>query len=203
MVYGALQMGQFSVLWTTIAFLLAGKPYHYSEATIGLFGLVGLGGALAAQVAGRMADRGRHHMSTGLFFALMLVSWAAIAAGRSSLAALIVGIAVLDLGMQGAQITSQSVIYALDPAARSRLTTAYMTTVFASAAASSALASAIYDSGGWGAVSMLGAALAARRRRRLGGRAVVRRRRERPRADVPERAAARFLGRRSRGAVAS
>src|SRR3984957_17377720 len=161
MLYGVLGMGQFSVLWTTIAFLLAGKPYHYTEATIGLFGLVGLGGALVAQVAGRMADHGRHHMSTGLFFGLMLVSWAAIAAGRSSLAALIVGIAVLDLGVQGAQITSQSVIYALDPAARSRLTTAYMTTVFASAAIFSALASAIYDSGGWSAVSTLGAALAA------------------------------------------
>jgi MFS family permease len=161
MAYGALQMGQFSVLWTTIAFLLAGRPYHYSEGTIGLFGLVGLGGALVAQVAGRLADRGRHHMATGVFFATMLVSWAAIAAGKSSLAALIVGIAVLDLGIQGAQITNQSVIYALDPAARSRITTAYMTTVFASAAIFSALASAIYDSGGWSDVASLGGGLAA------------------------------------------
>ena len=161
MIYGALGMGQFSVLWTTIAFLLAGKPYHYSDATIGLFGLVGLAGALAAQAAGRLADRGRHHLSTGLFFGTMLVSWAAIAAGKSSLGALIAGIAVLDLGIQGAQITNQSVIYALDPAARSRITTAYMTTVFASAAIFSALASAIYDSGGWSDVATLGGALAA------------------------------------------
>ena len=161
MAYGALQMGQFSVLWTTIAFLLAGPPYDYGDATIGLFGLVGLGGVLAAQVAGRMADQGRHHRSTGVFFATMLISWAAIAAGRSSLALLIVGIATLDLGVQGAQITSQSVIYSLDPAARSRLTTAYMTTLFASAAAFSALASAIYDAGGWDAVAALGGGLAA------------------------------------------
>jgi cyanate permease len=84
-----------------------------------------------------------------------------IAAGKTSLAALILGIAVLDLGIQGAQITNQSVIYALAPEARSRLTTAYMTTLFACAAASSALASAIYDAGGWGAVSILGAGLAA------------------------------------------
>jgi predicted MFS family arabinose efflux permease len=56
MLYGALGMGQFSVLWTTVAFLLAGSPYHYGDATIGLFGLVGLGGALAAQAAGRLAD---------------------------------------------------------------------------------------------------------------------------------------------------
>jgi predicted MFS family arabinose efflux permease len=160
MLYGTLGMGQFSVLWTTVAFLLAGAPYHYGDATIGLFGLVGLVGALAAQGAGRMADRGRHHRSTGAFFGAALISWALIAAGESSLAALILGIALLDFGVQGAHITNQSVIYKLDPAARSRLTTAYMTAVFASAAICSALASALYDAGGWGAVSVLGAALA-------------------------------------------
>jgi predicted MFS family arabinose efflux permease len=160
MVYGTLGMGQFSVLWTTIAFLLAGSPYRYGDATIGLFGLVGLAGALAAQAAGRLADRGRHHHSTGLFFTTMLISWALIAMGKTSLAALIVGIALLDLGIQGAQITNQSVIYSLAPAARSRLTTAYMTSVFASAAISSAAASAIYDADGWGGVSALGAGMA-------------------------------------------
>lgn len=160
MVYGALGMGQFSVLWTTAAFLLSGSPYHYGDATIGLFGLVGLAGALAAQAAGRLADRGHHHRSTGCFFVIMLISWALIAAGSTSLGALIAGIALLDLGIQGAQITNQSVIYRLAPSARSRLTTAYMTAVFASAAVTSALASAIYDADGWSAVSTLGGGLA-------------------------------------------
>jgi predicted MFS family arabinose efflux permease len=160
MLYGALGMGQFSVLWTTIAFLLSGAPYHYGDATIGLFGLVGLAGALAAQAAGRLADRGHHHRSTGSFFVLMLLTWALIAAGSTSLGALIVGIALLDLGIQGAQITNQSVIYRLAPSARSRLTTAYMTAVFASAAISSATASALYDAGGWSAISALGGGLA-------------------------------------------
>jgi predicted MFS family arabinose efflux permease len=160
MLYGVLGMGQFSVLWTTIAFLLAGSPYHYGDATIGLFGLVGLAGALAAQAAGRLADRGRHHRSTGSFFLIMAVSWVLIGMGSSSLGALIVGIAILDLGIQGAQITNQSVIYRLVPEARSRLTTAYMTAVFASAAVSSALASTLYDADGWSAVAALGGAFA-------------------------------------------
>lgn len=111
-------------------------------------------------MAGRLADRGHHHRSTGVFFVAMLASWGLIAAGASSLAALIVGIALLDLGIQGAQITNQSVIYTLAPSARSRLTTAYMTSVFVSAAICSALASVIYDTGGWSAVSMLGGGLA-------------------------------------------
>jgi predicted MFS family arabinose efflux permease len=161
MIYGVLGMGQFSVLWTTIAFLLSGSPYHYGDATIGLFGLVGLAGALAAQAAGRLADRGRQHRSTGSFFLIMVLSWGLIAAGSTSLGALIVGIAVLDLGIQGAQITNQSVIYSLVPTARSRLTTAYMTAVFISAAVSSALASTLYDADGWSAVTALGGAFAA------------------------------------------
>jgi predicted MFS family arabinose efflux permease len=160
MIYGVLGMGQFSVLWTTIAFLLSGSPYHYGDATIGLFGLVGLAGALAAQAAGRLADRGRQHRSTGSFFLIMVLSWGLIAAGSTSLGALIVGIAVLDLGIQGAQITNQSVIYGLAPSARSRLTTAYMTAVFISAAVSSALASTLYDADGWSAVTALGGAFA-------------------------------------------
>ncbi|HEX4436839.1 MAG TPA: MFS transporter [Solirubrobacteraceae bacterium] len=160
MVYGALGMGQFSVLWTTIAFLLSGAPYRYGDATIGLFGLVGLAGALAAQAAGRLADRGRHHRSTGSFFVVMLISWLLIGAGSTSLGALIAGIAILDLGVQGAQITNQSVVYGLDPAARSRLTTAYMTALFASAAIFSALSSTLYDAAGWSAIATLGGALA-------------------------------------------
>jgi predicted MFS family arabinose efflux permease len=105
MLYGALGMGQFSVLWTTIAFVLAGSPYHFGDATIGLFGLVGLAGALAAQAAGRFADSGRQHRSMGLFLLATLISWGLIAAGQSSLAALILGVALLDLGVQGAHIT--------------------------------------------------------------------------------------------------
>jgi len=161
MFYGVLGMGQFSVLWTTIAFLLGGPPYRYGDATIGLFGLVGLAGALAAQLAGRLADRGQQHRATGAFFVLMLGSWALIAAGKSSLGSLIAGIAVLDLGIQGLQITNQSIVYALVPSARSRLTTAYMTALFASAAVTSALASALYGSDGWGAVAALGGGFAA------------------------------------------
>ena len=43
----------------------------------------------------------------------MLVSWVLLALGASSVIVLIVGIVVLDLGVQGTQISNQSAIYPL------------------------------------------------------------------------------------------
>lgn len=161
MVYGALGMASFSVLWTAIAFLLSAAPYRYGEATIGLFGLAGLVGAGAAQGAGRLADRGHGHAATGAFLLAIAVAWGLLALGRSSLAALIAGVVLLDLGIQGQHILNQSTIYTLPGAARSRVTTAYMTSNFAAAALGSSGASLAWSAGGWGAVSALGLGLAA------------------------------------------
>jgi predicted MFS family arabinose efflux permease len=160
MMIGALCFGCFSVLWTSLSFLLAGAPYHYGNGVIGLFGLAGVAGAASASLAGRLADRGRGaHATTGAIL-ILLVSWAILAAGRSAVVVLIVGIAVMDLGAQGLHISNQSAIYALAPEARSRLTTAYMVAYFLGGAVLSALTSSLYASDGWSGVCVLGAATA-------------------------------------------
>jgi predicted MFS family arabinose efflux permease len=161
MLLGALCFGCFSVLWTSLSFLLSGAPYHYGNAVIGLFGLAGVAGAAAASVTGRLADRGRGAHATTAAILFLLVSWAILAAGKSSVLLLIAGIAVLDLGAQGLHISNQSAIYALAPEARSRLTTAYMVAYFLGGAVLSALTSSLYGSDGWTGVCVLGAATAA------------------------------------------
>ncbi|HEY6524867.1 MAG TPA: MFS transporter [Solirubrobacteraceae bacterium] len=160
MMVGALTFGCFSILWTSVAFLLSGAPYHYGNGVIGLFGLVGVVGALAASGAGRLADRGHNGRATTVSIVIMLASWGVMALGRSSVVALIAGIAVLDLGVQGIHISNQSAIYALRPEARSRLTTAYMVAYFLGGAALSAITSSLYGSDGWTGVSVLGGATA-------------------------------------------
>jgi MFS family permease len=161
MVLGALSFGCFSVLWTSLAFLLAGPPFHYGNAVIGLFGLAGLAGAAAASLTGRLADRGHGAYASSAAILILLASWAALAAGRSAVIPLITGIALLDLGVQGLHISNQSAIYALGPDARSRLTTAYMVSSFIGAAVLSAVTSSLYASDGWNGVCVLGAATAA------------------------------------------
>ena len=157
---GFFSFGCFSALWTSISFLLSGAPYHYGNGVIGLFGLAGVAGAAAATGAGRMADRGHVRLATWATSVLMLASWPILLAGKTSVIWLIVGIAVLDLGVQGIHISNQSAIYGLAPEARSRLTTAYMVSYFLGGATLSALSSLVYSSDGWEGVCVVGAASA-------------------------------------------
>ena len=159
--YGAAAFGAFNALWTPLAFLLSGSPYHYATSTIGLFGLLGVAGALTASVAGHVADRGHARSMTAATSAVMLLTWIPIVIGRHSLAALIVGIVILDFAVQGLHITNQSLIYQLRPEARSRITSAYMSLYFVGGVVGSVSASAAYSSGGWGAASAVGAAFGA------------------------------------------
>ena len=156
---GSLGMAAFSAFWTTMAFLLASPPYGYSDEVIGLFGLVGAAGALCANVAGRSVDRGHGRIATGVFAVAVAVSFLPIFAGKTSVGWLIVGIVVLDVGVQGLQVTNQSIIYGIAPNARSRITSAYMVVYFTGGAIGSAVAGSVYDSSGWTGICWLGAGI--------------------------------------------
>jgi len=158
--YGAMSFGTFSVLWTTLAFLVSGSPYEYSEGTIGLLGLVGAAGALTASVVGRFTDRGWSRWLTGASAMLLLVGYLLLWRGGTSLAALLAGIVVLDIGANGVHITNQSEIYRLQPQARSRINAFYMTSCFVGAAVGSAAAALVYDRWGWAGVCVLGISIA-------------------------------------------
>jgi predicted MFS family arabinose efflux permease len=159
--FGALAFGAFSVFWTTVAFVLAGPPYHYSESVIGLFGLVGAAGAICANVAGRLADRGHVAKLTSVFALLLVASFGVLYLGRHDLWAMILGIVLLDVGTQGMQVTNQSVIYRLAPSARSRVNSAYMVVYFLGGAIGSAVAGRVYAASGWVGVCIAGASIGA------------------------------------------
>jgi predicted MFS family arabinose efflux permease len=160
-IYGALSFGAFSTLWATAALLLSKPPYSYNNAVIGLFGLVGVGGTLAANLAGRFADRGRTRFATGVSGAIALAGFVTVTVGARHLVAFIIGVVLIDMGVQGIQITNQALVYALDATKRSRIASAYMTAYFLGGAIASALASAAYAIDGWDGVGILGILLTA------------------------------------------
>ena len=158
---GGLLFAAFSMLWTPLTFLLAGPPYEYSNTTIGLFGLAGAAGAYAANRFGRLADRGLGNLATRVGLLLLLGSWGLMAFGQVSVLALLAGILVQDLAIQGVHVTNTSSIYRLRPEARSRLTAGYVTCYFIGGASGSLVSSWLYAHFGWPAVVIAGAVLAA------------------------------------------
>jgi predicted MFS family arabinose efflux permease len=155
------QFAGFTVLWTPMAFLLTGPPYHYEATIIGLFGLFGVAGALVAPVAGRLGDRGHGGHTVTISLAVMLASWGLLALGTYSLIALIAGIVLLDAGFQGAHINHQRTVFTLKPEARNRINTAYMLAFFLGGVAGSTLAAIVYNAAGWSGICLLGVAVAA------------------------------------------
>ncbi|MCD4558398.1 MFS transporter [Lelliottia nimipressuralis] len=158
---GCFTFANFSILWTSMAFLLASPPFNYSEGVIGLFGLAGAAGALGARPAGGLADKGKSHLTTSAGLVMLLLSWAAIWYGHISVLSLIVGILVLDLTVQGVHITNQTVIYRVKPEARNRLTAGYMTSYFIGGAAGSLISAAAWQHYGWTGVCVVGTLVAA------------------------------------------
>lgn len=147
------------VLWTPMVLPLAAPPLSLSHSEIGLFGLAGAAGALAAARAGHLADRGLGQWVSGLSLLLMVASWLPIALTQSSLWALLLGVITLDLGLQAVHVTSQSMIYNVRPEAQSRLTAGYMLFYSIGSALGSITSTAMYAWAGWTGVCLLGAAI--------------------------------------------
>ncbi len=155
-VYGSLGFAAFSVFWTALAFLLARPPYGYNDSTIGLFGLIGAAGALSASFAGHIHDRGGTRMGTGILIGLVVLAFAIMGVFSTHLTAIIIGVVLLDIGQQGTHILNQSVIYTLNPKARSRITTAYMTCFFFGGVVGSASSGYMFELSEWPGVALLG-----------------------------------------------
>jgi predicted MFS family arabinose efflux permease len=160
--YHAFLFGAFSLFWTTVPLLLT-ETYRLSQNGIAWFALAGVAGAVAAPIAGRVADRGWMTPATGL---AMLSVAAAFLLGRLGLSGSHVGLGVLvfaaillDFGVTANLVLGQRALFALGARIRSRLNGIYMATFFAGGAAGSALGGWAFAQGGWSLSSWVGLGL--------------------------------------------
>lgn len=160
--YQGTLFGIFNLFWTTAPLMLQGR-FGLSQVGIAIFALAGAAGALSAPFAGRMADRGKSKIGTGLALscaglALLISGWGAAAA---SIFLLVLAAIVLDAATQANQVFGQRIIQSIDATARGRLNAVYMTVLFLCGATGSAVGSLIYYHFGWWPTVLTGAVMVA------------------------------------------
>jgi len=143
----------FSAFWSTLALMLY-QRYQMGSAAAGTFGLVGAAGALAAPLAGRWSDRHGSAFVTRIGTTLAAASFAALALegvlpDAARLPLLVVATLGFDFGMQATLVAHQTLVYGLEPAARSRLNAVLLSGMFVGMASGSALGALAYAQWGW------------------------------------------------------
>jgi predicted MFS family arabinose efflux permease len=153
---GAMLFAVFSAFWSMLTFRLETPPLHYGSEVAGFFGVVGIAGAAAAPIAGRLADRLDPRINVRIALLMTLAAFVIFALWGGSLTGLIVGVVVLDAGVQAGHVTNLSRVHRLAPEARNRLTTVYMVAFFLGGAIGSALGAYAWQRWQWAGVCAVG-----------------------------------------------
>lgn len=156
----ALLSVSFSAFWSTLAVMLHKAPFHLGSAAAGAFGLAGAAGALAAPLAGRMADQHGPERVTRVGTALAVVFFSAMGlapllSANGQLVLIAVCAVGFDMGVQATLISHQTIVYGIEPAARSRLNAVFFVGMFLGMAAGAALGSQALAAFGWPGVVVL------------------------------------------------
>lgn len=157
--YQAALFGSFSLFWTVVPMYLS-DHFHLTQTGIAAFAFVGVAGAVAAPIAGRMADRGWSSRLTGIAIVLSALSFMLthIAEGQRMVSLVLFCIAAitLDMAVSGNLVLGQQAIYALGDEIRGRVNGMFMAIFFGGGALGSALGGWAYASGGWFTASIIG-----------------------------------------------
>jgi predicted MFS family arabinose efflux permease len=151
----AISMCSFAVFgsfWTTMVLLFSNAPYHFNSDQVGLFGLAGAAGALAAPLVGRMGDKGNLRRTVSIGLGIFLFSLLLLYFSRYHVIGFVIGIILLDIGQQAIHVSNQTRVYALIPGARNRLNTVYMSCSFAGTATGTAIGLYLWKHFNWGGV---------------------------------------------------
>jgi predicted MFS family arabinose efflux permease len=163
--YHAGLFGAFSLFWTVAPQALAGPAFGLTQNGIALFALVGMAGAVASPVAGRLADAGHTLQATAVALVVGALSFLLPLFAPSSkpvaLGLLAVAAIALDAAVAANLVLGQRALFALGADMRSRLNGLYFALFFAGGAVGSALGGWVYAAHGWHAALLVGMLLPA------------------------------------------
>ncbi len=157
-VRGALCFACFMAFWSSLTVLLSQNMGKGSDVA-GWFGIVGAVGAIAAGVMGRLSDRTDAYKLSAYTLGLIIISFVIFYFSAYSIIGLVIGVIVLDAGVQATHISNQSVIYALKPEARNRINTVYMVSYFTGGSLGTFITSIAWSYYQWSGVCLVGIGL--------------------------------------------
>ena len=160
--YQAALFGSFSLFWTVVPLYLS-QHFQLTQKEIAVFGFAGVAGAVAAPIAGRLADRGWTKKLTGAAFVIAASSFALTHVLQSNLTVSLflfcIAAILLDMAVSGNLVLGQQAIYGLGDEIRGRVNGLFMAVFFVGGAVGSALGGWSYAQGNWAMASMIGFSL--------------------------------------------
>lgn len=153
---GATAFATFSVFWTTLVFHMEEAPFHAGADIVGLFGLVGASGAFAAVFIGGISHRVNRFRIILYSILLILAGWLFFYVEGNTYWGLIVGVILLDFGLQALHVMNQSAIFSIREDANNRINTVYMTSYFIGGALGTFIAAHAWQYKGWTGVVIVG-----------------------------------------------
>lgn len=152
---GGLAFAGLSAFWTTLVFLMQ-DSFGYGSTIAGAFGILGIVGALAATFVGKISSTISNNLVILVAILLLIVSWSVLLFSGNSLVGLMIGILLVDLGIQALHITNQKIIFSKSPEARNRVNTIYMVGFFIGGAFGTVAGALAWENYKWLGVSALG-----------------------------------------------
>ena len=124
-----------------------------------MLGLCGVAGALTASFVGSLVHKFGVRFFTFVGCSLIIAAWIIMFIFQNSYLGFIVGIIVIDIGMQCVQIGNQTCALSQAPKATNRVNTIFMTTYFVGGSLGTFLAGTFWHAWGWTGVVCVGIGL--------------------------------------------
>jgi len=138
----------YGAFWSVLAPMMH-AAHRLSAAQIGLIGIPGAAGILVARPAGRWMDRSGILPVGGTAIAVMIVAWLLLGFGAWSIAAVVVGAALLDCALRASLVSNQTLVNTVAPEARARANTVFGSHVWGGNATGALLGGHAYALMGW------------------------------------------------------
>lgn len=147
-VIGAVIFAIFSAFWSVLTFYLSNK-FKFSSDIIGLFGVLGISGAIFAPLAGKMSDKKGTSFTILFHLVIIAVLIIILKIFENNIVGIVIGIILLDYGVQCCNVANQARIQSLSNSERNRITSIYMVSFFLGGSCGTYIGTNLYDLFSW------------------------------------------------------